>query len=94
MRINRDAIGSITIDQSRFVVNIVKKYLGNLEHAYVVHTPLPTDFIAKVEDCDKDDVEAQRFSIEYRMDYPSVLRSLIYSMNTRPDISFAVIKLA
>ena len=94
MRITRDAIGNLTIDQSRFIANIIKKYLGSLEHDFLVHTPLPTDFIATVEDCSEDEAEVQRFSIEYRMDYPSVLGSLIYLMNTRPDISFAVIKLA
>ena len=42
----------------------------------------------------KDLEEVKKLSTEYRIDYPSGIGSLIYLPNTRPDITFAVTKLA
>jgi len=94
MRLGRDASGNITIDQSRYALNIVNKYLGNHSTDKAINRPLPHDFVATKADCSTTDQEVGLLSQEYRLDYPSVIGSLIYLMNTRPDISFAVTKLA
>ena len=94
MRLARDATGNITIDQSRYALNIVNKYLGNHSTEKAVNRPLPYDFVATKADCSTSDKEVENLSQEYRLDYPSVIGSLIYLMNTRPDISFTVTKLA
>ena len=42
----------------------------------------------------KNEAEANALNEEYIMDYSSVIGSLIYLLNTRPDLTFAVTKLA
>ena len=46
------------------------------------------------ENCSKNETYVQQLSEEYRIDYPSAIGSLIYLLNTRPDLTFAVTKLA
>ena len=41
----------------------------------------------------KDDNKTNRLNEEYRVHYSSFIGSLIYLLNTRPDIAFAVTKL-
>ena len=94
IRILRDKSKNFTIDQSRYAKNIVKKYLGHSEPLGKVYRPLPAEFIATKENCSKTDVEVRQLSEEYRIEYPAVIGSLIYLLNTRPDLMFAVTKLA
>ena len=94
MRIHRDAIGNISIDQSRYAINIAKKFLGESDSHKPVKRPLPADFVASKEDCAQSEEEVSVLENEYRLNYSSALGSLIYLLNTRPDICFAVIKLA
>ena len=94
MRILRDKHGNYSLDQSRHARNIVNKYLGHMESNSKVMRPLPSDWIATKTEEAKDDKEVQALSAEYRIDYPSVIGSFIYLLNTRPDLTFAVTKLA
>ena len=59
-----------------------------------MNRPLRADFIASKIDCSKDEKEVYQLSEEYRIDYSSSIGSLIYLLNTRPDLTFAVTKLA
>ena len=55
---------------------------------------LPSEFVATKEDCSKNDKHILELSEEYRIDYLSAIGSLIYSLNTRLNLAFAVTKLA
>ena len=94
MRISRDQFRNYTIDQSRYALNIVEKYLGAVPNKKHVNRPLPSGLEPSKKDCSKTTKEVIDLSTEYRIDYPAVIGSLIYLMNTRPDITFAVTKLA
>ena len=94
MRIGRDSVGNVTLDQARYVANIVKRFLGESVSVENVKRPLPSDFVATVQDCSTSAAEVAALTKEYRMEYPSVIGSLIYLLNSRPDICFAVSKLA
>ena len=94
MRITRDVHGNYLLDQSRHSKNLVKKHLGGISGSKITNRPLPSDFIETKKDCSESDSDVEQLSTEYRIDYPSVIGSLIYLLNTRPDITFAVTKLA
>ena len=55
---------------------------------------MPRNWEATKKDCPKDGRESRLLREEYQIDYPLVIGSLIYLMNTWPDITFAVTKLA
>ena len=93
MRISQDRFGNYTLDQSRYIKNIVNKYIGGTKKRNITR-PLSADWIATKDDCAKNEKEIVQLTEEYRMEYQSVIGSLIYLMNTRPDITFAVTKLA
>ena len=90
MRIGRDSVGNVTLDLARYVANIVKRILGESVSVENVKRPLPSDFVATVQDCSTSATEVAALTKEYRMEYPSVIGSLIYLLNSRPDICFAV----
>ena len=93
MRITCNQNGNYTIDQSRYTKSIVKKFLG-VTNAKVSNRPLPSEWEASKSQESKNDNETKSLSEKYRIDYASVIGSLIYLLNTRPDITFAVTKLA
>ena len=72
----------------------MNRHLGHSEPLDQIKRPLPSEFIASKADCSKDENEVHQLSEEYRIDYPAVIGSLIYLLNTRPDLTFAVTKLA
>ena len=93
MGITRDRHGNYTVDQSRYLKGIIKKFLG-VTNAKTTNRPLPSEWEATKNQESKTDDETKSLSEEYRLDYPSVIGSLIYLLNTRPDITFAGTKLA
>ncbi len=85
------------LDQSRYCLSLIKKYLDAAGCKKVVHyhnTPLPLDFIPTLDDCSLDEVAAEHLSVEYNINYASCIGSLIYLTMTRIDITHAVNKLA
>ena len=94
MRILRDRRGNFTIDQSRYAKNIVTKHLGKMHLDAKINRPLPSGWEPKKNDCAKDEQEVKSLNKEFNFEYPSVIGSLIYLLNTRPDLTFAVTKLA
>ena len=94
MRIARDKFGNYTLDQSRYTLSVVDKYLGAVSNRKKVNRPLASGWEPSKKHCSQSDAEVDALSSEYRLDYPAVIGSLIYLMNTRPDIIFAVTKLA
>ena len=77
---------------------IITKYLGRLNPSKQPPTstrrPLPENFIPSRRDCSKDEEEVIQLSTEYRIDYASAVGALIYLSHTRPDLAYAVPKLA
>jgi len=96
-RINRLANYDIALDQSRYCLSIVKKYLdtaGNAKNERQHVTPLALDFIPTTDDCSQDEVVAGQLEKEYNIDFASCIGSLIYLSMTRCDIVYTVNKLA
>jgi hypothetical protein len=56
--------------------------------------PLPSGFIATVDDCSTSKNESQQLSEGFNIDFASCIGSLIYLSMTRTDIIYAVNKLA
>jgi hypothetical protein len=96
-RINQLANFDIALDQSRYCMALVKKYLDVASAPKVdrLHTtPLALDFVPTSDDCSADEETAKRLEKEYNIDFASCVRSLIYLGMTRCDIVHAVNKLA
>ena len=93
MQISRDKYSNYTLDQSRCMKNLVRKHLGDTKTRSIKRA-LPETWIATNKDIAKDLNEVTKLSEEYQIDYPSAVGSLIYLLTTRPDITFAVTKLA
>ncbi|MGH3054284.1 MAG: Ty1/Copia family ribonuclease HI, partial [Gaiellaceae bacterium] len=55
--------------------------------------PLPNDWIANKGDCSASEEDALQLETYYNIQYRSCTGALIYLHNTRPDITFAVMKL-
>jgi hypothetical protein len=56
--------------------------------------PLPSGFIATVDDCSASEDESQQLSEGFNIDFASCIGSLIYLSMTRTEIIYAVNKLA
>ena len=56
--------------------------------------PLPSEWEATKKHESKNEQDSKKLSEQYRMECSSIIGSLIYLLNTRPDITFAVTKLA
>ena len=57
-------------------------------------TTLPSDMIFTKEDVSTSDDQVESLTREYNIHYRSCIRSLIYLLSTRVELSFAVHKLA
>jgi len=87
----------IELDQSRYCRAIIKKYLdtaGCAKNTRQHDTPLPSGFIPTGDNCSTSDAECVELSTAFNIDFASCIGSLIYLSMTRPDIIFAVNKLA
>ena len=96
-RITQHANFDITVDQSRYCVSLVKRYLDKAGCKVVsrLHaTPLPLDFTPTVDELSADEATANKLMEEYNLDFASCVGALIYLALTRTDIIFAVNKLA
>jgi hypothetical protein len=96
-RINQLANFDIELDQSRYCMALVKKYLdvaGAPKVDRLHATPLALDFVPTSDDCSADEEIAKRLEQEYNIDFASCIGSLIYLGMTRCDIVHAVNKLA
>jgi hypothetical protein len=88
---------NIELDQSRYCLSIVKKYLetagapkNNRQHK----TPLALDFVPTLDVCSPNDSVARKLEKEYNINFASCIGSFIYLGMTRCDIVYAVNKLA
>jgi hypothetical protein len=57
-------------------------------------TILPAEFVPNAENCSKDEETAKNLQVGYGIDFASCVGLLLYLSYTRPDISYAVVKLA
>ena len=73
------------LDQQDYLKKIVSQF--GLENAKSASTPLPEQY--------EPEANTGNCTPDFRQQYQSVIRSLLYIMlGTRPDISYAVIKMA
>jgi transposase InsO family protein len=96
-RIIQAANFDISLDQSRYCLSIVRKYLDTIGCANVVRehtTPFPLDFIPTADDNSVDETAAEVLSSEYNLDFASCVGALIYLALSRIDIIHAVNKMA
>jgi hypothetical protein len=95
MRIHNHKDGSITLDQHRYVLNMLKQYdSGNILPAR--KTPLPTDFVFTKTNHPTTASEIAKLPSKYNnIDFRSAICTLLYlAYNTRADILFAVSNLS
>jgi len=96
-RITQHANFDITLDQSRYCLSIVRRYLDTVGCPNVVRehtTPLPLEFIPTADDNSPNEAAAGELSNEFNLDFGSCVGALIYLALTRVDICHAVNKLA
>jgi hypothetical protein len=96
-RITQHSNFDVTIDQSRYCLSLVKKYLdsaGCKNNSRYHATPLPIDFVPTSEDNSKSEEDMLKLQSEFKLDFASCVGALIYLALTRVDISHAVNKLA
>jgi hypothetical protein len=96
-RINQLSNYDIELDQSRYCLSIIKKYLetaGAAKNDRPHVTPFALDFVPTADDCSSDENAALQLQKEYNIDFASCIGSLIYLGMTRCDIVYAVNKLA
>jgi len=96
-RITQEANYNISIDQSRYCLSVVKRYLDTAGCAKVnkLHSsPLPSEFIPTADDCSPNQGAVKALEERFNIAYDSCVGALIYLAQTRPDIAFAVNKLA
>jgi hypothetical protein len=96
-RISQKSNFDIEIDQTRYCLSILRKYLdtaGCKRDTSSTPTPLPLDFVPSSEDCSDNDEMVAQLEAEYNIQYSSCIGSLIYLTMTRSDIIYAVNKLA
>ena len=95
IKINYNKLGA-TIDQQLYAKSIVNKLVKKGTDIYPRNTPLQPDITLTKRDCPttpaiQQEIDAKYSSIHFR----SVIGALIYlSSGTRPDITFATVKLA
>ena len=88
---------SISVDQARYAIYIVEKYLETAKvkvSTNVCKTILPEDMIFTKEDVSTSDEKVHKLTREYNIHYRACIGSLIYLLSTRVDLSFEVHKLA
>ena len=87
----------ISVDQARYATSIVAKYLDTVTVKVsnkFYKTTLPVGMIFTKEDVSTSDEQFEKLTREYNIHYRACIRSLIYLLYTRVDLSFAVHKLA
>jgi hypothetical protein len=96
-RVTQEANFNISIDQSRYCLSVVKRYLDTAGCPKVNRThssPLPAEFVPSADDCSPSQEAVKALEEQYNIAYDSCVGALIYLAQTRPDIAFPVNKLA
>jgi hypothetical protein len=73
-RIHQKQNLDIELDQTRYCLSILKKYLGTAgcpRNNSLVNTPLPIDFIPTSKDCSLDEKEVTKLEEEFNFEYAS-----------------------
>jgi Reverse transcriptase (RNA-dependent DNA polymerase) len=97
-RITQDREKNITLDQRRYALSIVQKYLPNYPEQATESEmktyafPLPTTFIWKKEDCSADSAAVVRLEHEFGFKMRAVVGSLNYLANTAYEELYAIRK--
>jgi hypothetical protein len=85
------------MDQSRYAKSIVTRFLeaarikkGHMPHGSI----LPINYVLTSKDLTTPPEESSKMQEAYNLDYASCIGSLICISYIRPDVSFAVYKLA
>ena len=88
---------SISVDQARYAISIVAKYLDTATvkaSKKFYKTTLPYDMIFTKSDAYPSDEQVEKLNREFNIHYRYCIGSLIYLLSTRVDFSFAMHKLA
>ena len=85
-----------SLDQARYIKTVTDKFLRNPESDKdpLLQRFLPADFIPTKNDCSPDEKAVKLLEDEFGFEYSSAIGSLIYILNTRPDVMFPIMKLA
>ena len=87
----------ITLDQDQYVKNITTRFEKLFKHPFKLKdSPLPASFVPTKKDSPSTDAEIKEIKIRFgNLNFRSIIGALLYvSCCTRPDISYAVNKLA
>ena len=87
---------SISVDQAKYAISVDAKYLDTATVKASTHfynTTLPSDMIFAKSDPSTSDEQFEKLTTEFNIYYRDCIRSLIYLLSTRVDLSFAVHKL-
>ena len=88
---------SISLDQARYDTYIVEKYFDNYTvkaSTKFYKTNFPSDMVFTKDDASTRDYQVKKLTGELNIHYRACIRSLIYLLFTRVDLSFSVHKLA
>jgi len=97
-RIQRDSDGNITIDQNRYGISIVQRYLPNADavpsEADLARyaDPLPSDFKWLNSDCSSSTAEIAKLEQEFGFRFIEVVGSLNFLVNTSYRLLYATRK--
>ena len=87
----------ITLDQDQYIKNITSRFEKLFKHPFKLKdSPLPSTFVPSKKDCPVTDEQTKEIKIRFgNINFRSIIGALLYvSCCTRPDISYAVNKLA
>ena len=87
----------ITLDQDQYVKNITARFEKLFKHPFKLKdSPLPSTFVPSKKDCPSTEEQIKEIKVRFgNINFRSVIGALLYvSCCTRPDISYAVNKLA
>ena len=87
---------SIYVDQARYDISIVAKYLNTATvkaSTKFYKTTFPSDMIFTKDDTSSSDEQVEKLTREFNIHYRACIGSLIYLLSKWVDLSFAVQKL-
>ena len=93
----RQHMERITLDQDQYVKNITTRFEKSFKHPFKLKdSPLPASFVPTKKDSPSTEAKVKEVKIRFgNLNYHPEIGALLYvSCCTRPDISFAVNKLA
>jgi hypothetical protein len=86
MYLKHNQDGSITLSQPGYTNQMLEDF--EVDHLDIARTPMSTEFTDEANDKTRD------LNYEEKMKFKKILGSLIFLLRTRPDIAYAVIRLA